>query len=74
MRLDDRIAALRSDDRLAAMAARLGHARAAAVCASCASTRRRLPPRTPAFAILSSLAGFFMPAVRGTLTTARANV
>jgi hypothetical protein len=62
MRLDDRIAALRSDDRLAALAAKLGMRepqRLAVV---------RLPPQRvarakPSFPVLSSLAGFFAPAV-----------
>jgi hypothetical protein len=62
MRLDDRIAALRSDDRLAELAARLGMRepqRFAVV--------RIAPPRVarahPRFPVLSSLAGFFAPAV-----------
>jgi hypothetical protein len=62
MRLDDRIAALRSDDRLATLAARMGMRdpqRFAVV--------RIDPPRVarvrPRFPVLSSLAGFFMPAV-----------
>jgi hypothetical protein len=62
MRLDDRIAALRSDDRLSELAARLGMrepARFAVV--------RIAPPRiartAPQFPVLSSLAGFFVPAV-----------
>lgn len=64
MRLDDRIAALRSDDRLATMAARLGmrepqqfavvHVRAPQVAATNGQSH---------LAVLPSLAGFFLPAV-----------
>jgi hypothetical protein len=61
MRLDDRIAALRSDDRLAELAARMNMRepqRFAVV--------RIDPPRvarvSPRFPLLSSLAGFFIPA------------
>ena len=62
MRLDDRIAALRSDERLSALAARLGMSepqRFAVI---------RLQPVHVAsthksFALLSSLAGLFVPAV-----------
>jgi hypothetical protein len=64
MRLDDRIAALRSDERLSALAGRLGMKdpeRFAVV--------RLVAPATvaahPRVAVLSSLAGFFMPAVAG---------
>lgn len=63
MRLDDRIAALRSDDRLSAIAARLKmtdpqqfavlHLRKASPVAA-----------QPRVAVLSSLAGFFAPATR----------
>ncbi len=61
MRLDDRISAMRSDDRLAALASRLGMTvphRFAVL---------RLAPEHVAqshtFPVLSSLAGFFVPAV-----------
>ena len=62
MRLDDRIAALRSDDRLAALAAKLGmrEPQQLAVVTTRAVARRT---RKPAFPVLSSLAGFFAPAV-----------
>ena len=62
MRLDDRISALRSDDRLAALAARLGmrEPQAFAVVRIAPPRVARLRPRLP---MLSSLAGFFMPAV-----------
>jgi hypothetical protein len=62
MRLDDRIASLRSDDRLAELAARMGMRepqRFAVVRiepAHVAQTRPRFP-------VLSSLAGFFVPAI-----------
>lgn len=62
IRLDDRIAALRSDARLSVLAARLGMKdpqRFAVV--------RMIAPQVavsrPRVAVLSSLAGFFMPAV-----------
>jgi cell division protein FtsB len=62
MRLDDRIAALRSDDRLAALAARLGMRDPQQF-----AVVRVEPPRVaragPRFPMLSSLAGFFAPAV-----------
>ena len=62
MRLDDRIAALRSDDRLAALAERLGMREPQAF-----AVVRIEPPRIarlrPRFPVLSSLAGFFVPAV-----------
>jgi hypothetical protein len=63
MRLDDRIAALRGDDRLAVLAARMGMREPGSV----AVVRiEQLPPkvaRVPSkFPMLSSLAGFFMPA------------
>jgi hypothetical protein len=62
MRLDDRIASLRSDDRLAALAAHLGMRE---------PQRFRVvridPPRVararPRFPLLSSFAGFFVPPV-----------
>ena len=62
MRLDDRIAALRSDDRLSALAARLGMRepqRLAVVRIDAPRVAKAAPP----FPILSSLAGFFVPAV-----------
>jgi hypothetical protein len=62
MRLDDRIAALRSDDRLAGLAARLGMREPEQF-----AVVRLDPPRVaraaPRFPALSSLAGFFAPAV-----------
>ena len=62
MRLDDRIAALRSDDRLAELAARLGMREPQAF-----AVVRIEPPRVARarsrFPVLSSLAGFFVPAV-----------
>ena len=63
VRLDDRIAALRSDDRLAALAARLGMRepqRFAVVRVPAAPAVAANPQR---LAVISSLAGFFMPAV-----------
>ena len=62
MRLDDRIAALRSDDRLATLAARLGmrDPQEFAVVRIAAPKIARAQPRFP---VLSSLAGFFAPAV-----------
>jgi hypothetical protein len=62
VRLDDRIAALRSDDRLSAVAARLGmhepqrFALVKLAAPAVADTHSQ-------FAVLPSLAGFFMPAV-----------
>jgi hypothetical protein len=63
MRLDDRIAALRADDRLSAIAVRLGMREPE----SLAVVRLERPhvrvARVPSrFPMLSSLAGFFMPA------------
>lgn len=62
MRLDDRIAALGSDDRLATLAARLGMREPESL-----AVVRIDPPRVarvrPRFPVLSSLAGFFAPAV-----------
>ncbi|MEO6836694.1 MAG: hypothetical protein ABI231_12425 [Candidatus Tumulicola sp.] len=61
MRLDDRIAALRSDERLSVLASRLGMKdpeRFAVV-----RLRRPQVPDRPRVAVLSSLAGFFVPAV-----------
>jgi cell division protein FtsL len=62
MRLDDRIAALRSDDRLAQLAARLGMREPEHL-----AVVRIDPPRVararPRFPVLSSLAEFFVPPV-----------
>jgi cell division protein FtsL len=62
MRLDDRIAALRSDDRLAELAARMGMREPQQF-----AVVRIEPPRVararPRFPVLSSLAGFFVPAL-----------
>ncbi len=62
MRLDDRIGALRSDDRLAQLAARLGMREPEHL-----AVVRIDPPRVarvrPRFPIISSLAGFFVPPV-----------
>lgn len=62
VRLDDRIAALRSDDRLAALAQRLGMTQPErfAVVRLDAAPVARLHSRFP---VLSSLAGLFAPAV-----------
>jgi cell division protein FtsL len=62
MRLDDRIAALRSDDRLAAIAARLGM-REPETLAVVRIAAPRVAREKPRFAVLSSLAGFFVPVV-----------
>lgn len=62
MRLDDRIAALRSDDRLAALAARLGMRDPQQFAVVRVETPRLAHVETR-FPMLSSLAGFFMPAV-----------
>jgi hypothetical protein len=61
MRLDDRIAALRSDDRLSALAARLGmhEPQRFAVIRITAPAVARAQSRFP---VLSSLAGFFVAA------------
>jgi cell division protein FtsL len=61
-RLDDRIAALRSDDRLSALAVRLGmrEPQRFAVIRTEAPTIGATRPRFP---VLSSIAGFFAPAV-----------
>jgi hypothetical protein len=62
MRLDDRIAALRSDDRLAQLAARLGMREPQLF-----AVVRIEPPKVaragPRFPVLSSIADFFAPAV-----------
>jgi cell division protein FtsL len=62
MRLDDRIAAMRSDDRLSQLAARLGmhEPQHLAVVRLVPTHIARVHPRLP---MLSSLAGFFMPAM-----------
>lgn len=62
MRLDDRIAAMRSDDRLAALAAKLGM-REPQHLAIVTIAEPRVARAKPAFPVLSSLAGFFAPAV-----------
>jgi cell division protein FtsL len=62
MRLDDRIAALRSDDRLSELAARLGM-REPQVFAVVRIEPPRIARVRPRFPVLSSLAGFFVPAV-----------
>jgi len=61
MRLDDRIAALRSDERLSELAARLGMSEPRRF----AVVRIEPAPRVARtrFPVLSSLAGFFVPAV-----------
>ncbi|MGA8533950.1 MAG: hypothetical protein WB615_07560 [Candidatus Tumulicola sp.] len=62
MRLDDRIAALRSDDRLSVLAAQLKMTEPERF----AVVRVTRPPAGldhPRVAVLSSLAGFFIPAV-----------
>jgi cell division protein FtsL len=62
MRLDDRIAVLRSDERLSALAAKLGMKDPQRF----ALVRTGVPHVADSgrhFAVLSSLAGFFMPAV-----------
>ena len=61
MRLDDRIAALRSDDRLSAVAARLGMHEPQRFALVKLGTPAVADAR-PHLAVLSSLAGFFMPA------------
>jgi cell division protein FtsL len=62
MRLDDRIAALSSDDRLAAIAARLGM-REPQTIAVVRIEQPHVAQAKPHFAVLSSLAGFFAPAI-----------
>jgi hypothetical protein len=62
MRLDDRIAALRSDDRLSALAARLGM-REPQRFAVIRTEIPRVAQAHPRFPVLSSIAGFFAPAV-----------
>jgi len=62
MRLDDRIAALRSEDRLSELAARLGmrEPEQFAIVRIESARAARVAPRFP---LLSSLAGFFAPAL-----------
>ncbi|MGA8385903.1 MAG: hypothetical protein WB687_11475 [Candidatus Cybelea sp.] len=62
MRLDDRIAALRSDDRLAELAARLGM-RPPQRFAVVREDEPRIARAGSHFRLLSSLAGFLVPAV-----------
>ncbi|MGA2759326.1 MAG: hypothetical protein ABSF08_03255 [Candidatus Cybelea sp.] len=62
MRLDDQIAALRSDDRLAEMAARLGM-RQPQRFAVVREEEPRVARAGSHFPLLSSLAGFLVPAV-----------
>src|SRR5581483_10018893 len=62
MRLDDRLAALRSDDRLAALAAKLGM-REPQRMAVVKLVQPRVAHVHAGFPVLSSLAGFFAPAV-----------
>ncbi|MFY9663042.1 MAG: hypothetical protein WAL67_13110 [Candidatus Cybelea sp.] len=63
MRLDDRIAALRGDDRLAALAARMGMREPESLAVVKIEQPRAAVARTPSrFPMLSSLAGFLMPA------------
>lgn len=63
LRLDDRIAALQSDERLSAMAARLGMKDPLRI-ALVRLSRPQTAGDRPRVAVLSSLAGFFMPATR----------
>jgi cell division protein FtsL len=62
MRLDDRIAALRSDDRLSAIAAKMGM-REPQILAVVKLEPPRVAHVASRFPMLSSLAGFFRPAV-----------
>jgi cell division protein FtsL len=62
MRLDDRIAALRSDERLSQLAARLGMREPERFAVVRIETPR-IARVKPAFPVFSSLAGFFLPAV-----------
>jgi hypothetical protein len=61
MRLDDRISALRSDDRLAILAARLKMMEPERF-AVIRLSRPQIALDRPRVAVLSSLAGFFIPA------------
>jgi len=63
MRLDDRIAALRSDDRLAQLAARLGMHEPQRL-AVVRLEQPRVAQSGLRFPVFSSLAGFFAPALR----------
>jgi hypothetical protein len=63
LRLDDRIAALQSDERLSAMAGRLGMKDPQRI-ALVRLSRPQTAADRPRVAVLSSLAGFFMPATR----------
>jgi cell division protein FtsL len=63
MRLDDRIAALRSDDRLAALAAKLGMREPEHLVIVKIAQPHVARAQHPKFPVLSSLAGFFAPAV-----------
>jgi hypothetical protein len=62
IRLDDRIATLRSDDRLSVVAAHLGMKEPQRF-ALVRLSQPQVADGRPHFAVLSSLAGFFMPAV-----------
>jgi hypothetical protein len=62
MRLDDRIAAQRSDDRLSQLAVRLGMTEPQRFAVVRIEVPRVAKARTR-FPVLSSLAGFFVPAV-----------
>jgi hypothetical protein len=62
MRLDDRLAALRSDDRLSQLAIRLGMTEPQRF-AIVRIKAPRIAKARAAFPMLSSLAGFFIPAV-----------
>ncbi|MGB6601335.1 MAG: hypothetical protein WBE77_09660 [Candidatus Cybelea sp.] len=63
MRLDDRISALRADDRLAILAARMGMREPESLAVVRIVQPRPAVARMPSkFPMLSSLAGFFMPA------------
>jgi cell division protein FtsL len=62
MRLDDRIAALRADERLSALAARLGMSEPQHFAVIRIEAPRVARARLP-FPVLSSLAGFFVPRV-----------
>lgn len=63
MRLDNKIAALRSDDRLATLAARLGMKEPQRFAVVRIDGQPALAQAGSHLAVLSSLAGFFMPAV-----------
>jgi cell division protein FtsL len=61
-RLENRIASLRSDDRLAAIAAKLGMKEPQSFAVVKVPAATPVANAQPHFAVLSSLAGFFMPA------------